>query len=160
VSERIGVYAGSFDPVTLGHDDIVRRALRIVDRVVVAVAVNSSKTPLFTLEQRADLARRTLGGDRVEVRALDGLLVDLARDVGASVLLRGVRGVTDFDYEAQMARMNRQLAPAVETIFLTPAAELAHVSSTFARDIARHGGDLTGIVHPMVADALRARFAS
>jgi pantetheine-phosphate adenylyltransferase len=126
----------------------------------VAVAVNASKTPLFPLAERAAMAREALGGDRVEVREFDGLLVGLAREVGATVLVRGVRGVTDFDYEAQMARMNRQLAPDIESVFFTPAAELAHVSSTFARDIARHGGDLAGIVHPAVAAALRARFAA
>lgn len=155
---RIGLYAGSFDPVTLGHEDIVTRALRVVDRVIVAVAVNSGKTPLFTLAERAELLRRTVGGDRVEVREFEGLLADLATAVGATVLVRGVRGVTDFDYEMHMARMNRQLAPDVETVILAPAAEVAHVSSTFVRDIARLGGDLTGVVHPAVAEALRARF--
>src|SRR5437764_2096030 len=113
----IGLYAGSFDPVTLGHEDIVGRALRIVDRLVVAVAVNSGKTPLFTLDERAELLRRTIPSDRVEVRAFEGLLADLARDVGATVLVRGIRGLTDFDYEVVMARHNRALAPEVETVF-------------------------------------------
>lgn len=158
MSERIGLFAGSFDPVTLGHADVVRRALRVVDRLVVAVAVNATKSPIFPLDERADLTRRALGGDRVDVREFSGLLVHLAREVRATVLVRGVRGVTDFDYEVHMARMNRQLAPDIETVFLSPAAELAHVSSTFVRDIARLGGDLSGVVHPDVAAALRARF--
>jgi pantetheine-phosphate adenylyltransferase len=157
---RIGLYAGSFDPVTLGHEDIVARALRLVDRLVVAVAANATKTPLFSAADRTAFLRETVGGDRVDVREFGGLLVDLARDVGATVLVRGVRGVTDFDYEVLMARMNRQLAPEIETVFLTPAAELAHVSSTYVRDIARHGGDVSRLVRPLVADALRARFAS
>lgn len=156
---HIGLYAGSFDPVTLGHEDIVTRALRLVDRLVVAVAVNSGKSPMFTVEERVEFLRLTLRDERVEVRAFDGLLVDLARAVGATVLVRGVRNVTDYDYEVQMGRMNRQLAPEIETVFLAPSADVAHVSSTFVRDIARHRGDLTGVVEPAVADALRARFA-
>jgi pantetheine-phosphate adenylyltransferase len=155
---RIGLYAGSFDPVTLGHEDIVERALRLVDRLIVAVAVNSTKTALFPLDERAEFLRRTLTDERVSVRRFDGLLVDLAREVDATVLVRGVRNVTDYDYEVQMARMNRQLAPEIETVFLAPSAAVAHVSSTFVREIARNGGDVTGLVRPIVAEALRARF--
>lgn len=157
--ERVGLYAGSFDPVTRGHEDVIRRALAIVDRLVVAVAVNASKTPIFTSAERTRLIREAVDDQRVEVREFGGLLVDLAREVSATVLVRGVRGVTDFDYEAQMARMNRQLAPGVETIILIPSADVAHVSSTFVRDVARFGGDLTGAVRPSVARALRDRFA-
>ncbi|AHG90994.1 Phosphopantetheine adenylyltransferase [Gemmatirosa kalamazoonensis] len=156
---RVGLYAGSFDPVTLGHEDIVTRALRVVDRLVVAVAVNSGKSPLFSLDERAEMLRAVVGSDRVEVRAFDGLLADLARDVGASVLVRGVRGVVDFDYETVMARHNRLLVPEAETVFLVPGGEVAHVSSTFVREIARNGGDVSALVRPMVAAALRARFA-
>jgi pantetheine-phosphate adenylyltransferase len=156
---RVGLYAGSFDPVTLGHEDIVARALRVVDRLVVAVAVNSGKTPLFSLAERAALLRETVGGERVEVREFDGLLADLARDIGASALVRGVRGVVDFDYEVVMARHNRLLVPDVETIFLVPGGEVSHVSSTFVREIARHGGDVSALVRPVVARALRERFA-
>ena len=155
---RVGLYAGSFDPVTLGHEDIVARALRVVDRLVVAVAVNSGKSPVFSLAERADMVRRVVGGDRVEVRDFDGLLADLAREVGASVLVRGVRGVVDFDYEVVMARHNRALAPDVETVFLVPSGELSHVSSTFVREIARNGGDVSALVRPLVAQALRERF--
>jgi pantetheine-phosphate adenylyltransferase len=156
---RIGLYAGSFDPPTLGHQDIIRRALAVVDRLVVAVAINSTKTPLFPIEQRAELLRRVTDDARVEVRDFRGLLVDLAHEVGATVLVRGVRGVADFEYEVQMARLNRGLAPTVETIFLAPSADVAHVSSTFVREIARLGGDVSPLVHPDVAAALRARYA-
>lgn len=156
---RIGLYAGSFDPPTVGHEDIVRRALGVVDRLVVAVAINSTKTPLFTIEERADLLTRTIADDRVEVRAFRGLLVDLAREVDATILVRGVRGVADFEYEVQMARLNRGLAPNVETIFLAPSADVAHVSSTFVREIARLGGDVSSLVRPIVADALRGKLA-
>jgi pantetheine-phosphate adenylyltransferase len=156
---RVGLYAGSFDPPTLGHQDIIRRALGVVDRLVVAVAINSTKTPLFPIEQRAALLRRVTGDARVEVHEFRGLLVDLARDVGATVLVRGVRGVADFEYEVQMARLNRQLAPDVETIFLAPSADVAHVSSTFVREIARLGGDVSPLVHADVVTALRERYA-
>ena len=156
---RVGLYAGSFDPPTRGHQDIIRRALAVVDRLIVAVAINSTKTPLFPIEQRADLLRRVTDDARVQVREFRGLLVDLARDAGATVLVRGVRGVADFEYEVQMARLNRQLAPGVETIFLAPSADVAHVSSTFVREIARLGGDVSPLVHPDVVAALRARYA-
>ncbi|MBV9880943.1 MAG: pantetheine-phosphate adenylyltransferase [Gemmatirosa sp.] len=155
----IGLYAGSFDPVTLGHEDIVRRALHFLDRVVVAVAANGTKSPLFSAAERATLFAEAVRDDRVEVREFGGLLVDLAREVGAVALVRGVRNVTDYDYEVQMARMNRQLAPDIETLFLAPSADVAHISSTFVRDVARHGGPLDALVRPNVAAALRARFA-
>jgi len=156
---RVGLYAGSFDPVTLGHEDVVTRALRVVDRLVVAVAVNSGKSPLFTLAERAGMLRDVVGSERVEVREFDGLLADLAREIGANVLVRGVRGVVDFDYEVVMARHNRLLVPDVETIVVIPSAEVAHVSSTFVREIARNGGDVSALVRPAVARALRDRFA-
>jgi pantetheine-phosphate adenylyltransferase len=155
---RVGLYAGSFDPVTLGHEDIVARALRVVDRLVVAVAVNSGKSPVFSLAERADMVRRVVGGERVEVREFDGLLANLARDVGATVLVRGVRGVIDFDYEVVMARHNRVLVPDVETVFLVPSGDVSHISSTFVREIARNGGEVGALVRPLVAEALRERF--
>jgi pantetheine-phosphate adenylyltransferase len=157
---RTALYAGSFDPVTRGHEDLIRRGFAIADRVVVAVATNVGKQPLFTAEERVDLLRRALGDDpRVDVRSFGGLLVDLARDVGATVLVRGVRGVADFEFETQMALMNRHLLPSVETVFLAPSAGMAYVSSTLVREVARFGGDVTAHVHPAVNDALRARFA-
>ena len=154
---RIGLYAGSFDPVTLGHEDIVHRALRVVDKLVVAVAINSGKTPIFSLAERAELLRSTVGGERVEIREFGGLLADLATSIGANVLVRGVRGLTDFDYEVVMARHNRVLAPDVETILLVPAGDVSHISSTFVREIARNGGDVSAFVRPLVAQALRER---
>jgi pantetheine-phosphate adenylyltransferase len=157
---RTALYAGSFDPVTRGHEDLIRRGFAVADRVVVAVATNVGKQPLFTAEERVDLLRRALGDDpRVDVRSFGGLLVDLARDVGATVLVRGVRGVADFEFETQMALMNRHLLPSVETVFLAPSAGMAYVSSTLVREVARFGGDVTAHVHPAVNDALRARFA-
>jgi pantetheine-phosphate adenylyltransferase len=157
---RTAVYAGSFDPITRGHEDLVRRAFGFVDRIVLAVATNSSKQPLFSLDERLALVRATLGDEpRVEVRTFEGLLVDFARDVGASVLLRGLRAVADFEYEFQMALMNRHLSPGLETLFMVPSVELTFISSSLVREVARHGGDVTQLVHPLVADALRAGFA-
>jgi pantetheine-phosphate adenylyltransferase len=157
---RTAVYAGSFDPITRGHEDLVRRAFGFVDRIVLAVATNSSKQPLFSLDERLALVRATLGDEpRVEVRTFEGLLVDFARDVGASVLLRGLRAVADFEYEFQMALMNRHLSPGLETLFMVPSVELTFISSSLVREVARHGGDVAQLVHPLVADALRARFA-
>ena len=156
---RIALFAGSFDPVTRGHEDLVRRAFAFADRVVVAVATNASKQPLFTADERAALIRAALDDERVEVRAFHGLLVDLARDVGATMLVRGLRGVSDFDYEYQMALMNRHLLPTLETIFLVPSPAFAFVSSTHVRDVARYGGSVDEFVHPRVAAALRERFA-
>ena len=156
---RIALFAGSFDPVTRGHEDLVTRALAFADRVVVAVATNSSKQPLFTADERAAMIRDVLADPRVEVRAFHGLLVDLARDVGATMLVRGLRSVTDFDYEHQMALMNRHLAPTVETLFLVPSSGLTHLSSSLVREVARYGGNVDAFVHPRVAAALRERFA-
>ncbi|MDF1502191.1 pantetheine-phosphate adenylyltransferase [Roseisolibacter sp. H3M3-2] len=161
---RTAIYAGSFDPVTLGHLDLMRRSLEFVDRLVVGVAVNSTKTPMFTLEERASLIRASLGelatGDapRVEVRHFQGLLVDFARDAGATLSVRGLRAVADFEYEFQMALMNRHLAPTFETLFLVPSVETTFISSTLVREVARLGGTVDALVPPPVAAALRARF--
>jgi pantetheine-phosphate adenylyltransferase len=162
---RTALYAGSFDPVTLGHLDIMQRALRLADRLVVAVAVNASKQPIFSLEERAALIRDALGAEatgpeaRVEVRHFQGLLVEFARAVGATVSVRGLRTVADFEYEYQMALMNRHVAPDVETLFLAPSAGTAFVSSTLVREVARLGGPVAGLVPPNVEAALAARFA-
>ncbi len=159
---RVAVFAGSFDPVTRGHVDLVRRAAALVDRVVVAVAVNSGKQPLFSLDERVALVRGALDAEGVaaDVAQLDGLLVAFARGVGARVLVRGVRGVADFEYEQQMARMNRHLAPEIDTAFLSPAPELAWVSSTLVREVSRLGERVDALVTPNVAAALAARFAA
>ena len=156
---RVALFAGSFDPVTRGHEDLVRRAFAFADRVVVAVATNASKQPIFTAEERAALIREVLGDPRVEVRAFHGLLVNLAREVGATMLVRGLRAVSDFDYEYQMALMNRHLLAELETVFLVPSSGLTYVSSSLVREVARYGGNVDALVHPRVSAALRERFA-
>lgn len=157
---RIAIYAGSFDPVTRGHEDLMLRSLEFVDRLVVAVASSSSKQPLFSLEERVELIRRSVAGEkRIEVRAFSGLLVDFAREVGAGVLIRGLRAVSDFEYEYQMALMNRHLAPKLETIFMVPSLDTTYISASLVREVARYGGDVSALVHPAVAEALRARAA-
>jgi pantetheine-phosphate adenylyltransferase len=157
---RIAVYPGSFDPVTKGHADLIRRSHAFSDRVVVAVAVNVAKQPLFTLEERVALIRETVRLPSVEVRSFDGLLVDFAKAVGASMLIRGLRAVSDFEYEFQMALMNRTLAPALETVFLVPAFDLTYLSSSLVREVARFGGDVSALVDPLVQQALKAKFKS
>ncbi len=155
---RLAVYPGSFDPITHGHEDLIRRSLVFADRVIVAVATQMSKQPLFTLEERCDLVAEVLGTDpRFEVKAFDGLLVDFARTVGAKVIVRGLRYVSDFEYEYQMALMNRKLAPEVETLFLVPAFDLTYLSSSLVREVARFGGDVKDLVHPAVSRALAAK---
>lgn len=156
----IAIYPGSFDPVTRGHEDLVRRGLRFADRVVVAVARNLAKAPLFTLDERIALLRavvREIEGP-VEIEAFDGLLAEFARQRGARIIIRGLRAVSDFDYESQMALMNRQLHPELETIFLVPAVHLTYLSSSLVREVARFGGDVREFVHPAVDTALRAKF--
>ena len=157
---RSAIYAGSFDPITRGHEDLVRRSLDFVDRIVVAVATNVAKTPLFSVDERVALIREACGSDdRIEVREFHGLLVDFAREVGATMLIRGLRAVSDFEYEFQMALMNRHLAPTIETVFMVPSLETTYISSSLVREVARFGGDVDDLVHPAVARALRARFA-
>ncbi|HEX9581062.1 MAG TPA: pantetheine-phosphate adenylyltransferase [Gemmatimonadales bacterium] len=156
---RVAVYPGSFDPVTHGHTDLVRRCRRFADRVVVAVARNAGKTPLFSADERIGMIRTALGDDPgVAVESFDGLLVDFARQVGATMVVRGVRAVSDFEYEFQMAYMNRELWNALETVFLVPALHLTFLSSSLVREVARLGGDVTPFVHPEVNRALRAKF--
>ncbi|MDQ8158866.1 MAG: pantetheine-phosphate adenylyltransferase [Gemmatimonadota bacterium] len=159
-AERVALYAGSFDPVTHGHEDLIRRTLTFADRVIVAVANNVSKQPLFSVDARVQFITDIMGHDRrVEVRAFSGLLVDFARDVGAQVNVRGLRAVSDFEYEFQMALMNRHLYPDMETVFMTPSLDTTYISSSMVREVARFGGDVSGLVHPIVAAALGARFA-
>ena len=153
---RTAVYAGSFDPITRGHEDLIRRSLAFVDRIVVAVATNIAKKPLFTLDERVAFIRGAVGDDqRVEVRQFDGLLVDFARSVGAGLIIRGLRAVSDFEYEFQMALMNRHLSPTLETVFMVPSLDTTYISSSLVREVARFRGDVTGLVHPVVAAALR-----
>ncbi|MEZ4412378.1 MAG: pantetheine-phosphate adenylyltransferase [Gemmatimonadales bacterium] len=157
---RIAIYPGSFDPPTRGHEDLIRRSLLLTDRLIVAVAVNVAKQPLFSVEERLAMLRTAVGGDpRIEFVSFEGLLADFARSTGASVVIRGLRAVSDFEYEFQMALMNRQLHPSLETVFLVPALDLTYLSSSLVREVARFGGDVSALVHPAVAEALRARFA-
>jgi pantetheine-phosphate adenylyltransferase len=152
------VYPGTFDPFTRGHEDLVRRAAGIFDEVVVAVAASSGKAPAFTLEERIEMARDVLAPyANVAVRGFDTLLMDFVHGEGARVVLRGLRAVSDFEYEFQMAGMNRNLYPDVETLFLTPDEKYMFISATIVREIARFGGDVSKFVHPSVAARLAAR---
>jgi pantetheine-phosphate adenylyltransferase len=156
---KTALYAGSFDPITNGHADLIKRSLQFVDRLIVGVAVNVSKQPLFSEDERVALIRAALDDDpRVEVRAFRGLVVDFAREAGAKVILRGLRAVADFEYEYQMALMNRHLAPTLETMFMVPSLEVSYVSSSLVREVARFGGEIDALVHPAVAAALREKF--
>jgi pantetheine-phosphate adenylyltransferase len=158
-TSRIAIYAGSFDPITRGHEDLIHRSLEFVDTLVVAVAVNSSKTPLFSIDERVALIRASVADDRIQVRSFGGLLVDFAREVDASLLIRGLRAVSDFEYEYQMALMNRHLSPRLETVFMVPSLDTTYISASLVREVARYGGDVNDLVHPTVADALRAKIA-
>ena len=154
------MYPGTFDPITNGHSDLVRRAARIFDKVVIAIAANPGKAPLFSLEQRVALARSVLADlPEVEVTGYTGLTVDFAARNGLNLIIRGLRAVSDFEFEFQLATMNRHLSDRVETVFLTPTEKFNFVSSTLVREIASFGGDVREFVDPLVADALRARFA-
>ena len=155
---RTAVYPGSFDPITKGHEDLIHRSLGFVDRIVVAVAVNVAKQPLFSFEERVALIRQCVPDPRVEVQAFDGLLVEFAKRVGATVIVRGLRAVSDFEYEFQMALMNRNLGPHIETVFLVPAFDLTYLSSSLVREVARFGGDVSALVHPVVQQALKRKF--
>jgi len=137
------------------------RSLEYVDRLMVAVATNSSKQPLFSIDERVSLIRAAVEGEpRIEVRSFGGLLVDFAREVGASLLIRGLRAVSDFEYEYQMALMNRHLSPRLETVFMVPSLDTTYISASLVREVARYGGEVSDLVHPRVAEALRAKVAA
>lgn len=156
---RRAIYPGSFDPVTNGHLDVIDRARKLFDQVIVAVAHNEQKQPLFTLEERLELLRGTIGNlDRVQIAPLDGLLVDFAVQQRATAVIRGLRAVSDFEFEFQMALMNRKLEASVETIFLMPKEEYTYLSSRIVKEIARLGGDIEGLVPPPVRRALAEKF--
>ena len=155
---RIGLYPGTFDPMTLGHEDVVRRATQLFDRVIVAVAAGHHKRTMFTIEERLDIAEELARKHpNVEVIAFRGLLRDFVVGIGGKVVVRGLRAVSDFEYEFQMAGMNRQLMPDVETVFLTPSDQYQFVSGTFVREIASLGGDVSKFVSPSVLERLRSR---
>lgn len=157
---RTAVYPGSFDPVTNGHLDIIRRGSRIFDRVVIAVLENEGKAPLFSVAERVDLLRTCVADvPGVEVQAFSGLLVDFMQRVGAQVVVRGIRAISDYEYELQMALMNRELSPEAETIFMLPAVEYTFVSSRLVKEVFRLGGDIARLVPEPVLEKLRARLS-
>jgi len=162
VSQRrrsVAVYPGSFDPITNGHVDIIGRGLAVFERVIIAVLVNAEKQPLFSTEERVRLIRQCFPGNpRVEVDTFSGLLVDYAQRVGATVIVRGLRAVSDFEYEFQMALMNRRLNPSIETVFMMPAESYSYVSSRLVKEVAELGGRVDKLVPALVAQELRARF--
>ncbi len=160
-SPRVIVYPGTFDPLTRGHEDIVRRALNLFDEVIVAVADNVPKQPCFNLAERVELATLVLADlPGVRVLPFEGLLVNFVRNVKARMVLRGLRASSDFEYEFQLAGMNRRLDPEMETVFLTPAEQHMFVSASMVREVARLHGDVSPFVHPLVASRLTARFAA
>lgn len=155
----VAIYPGTFDPITNGHIDLIERGMRMFDKLVVSVAANPGKQPLFTLEERVALARSVLGHHhKVEVRGFDNLLVNYVQSIGAQVIVRGLRAVSDFEYEFQLASMNRRLQSTIETIFLTPAEQYAFISSSLVREVAKLGGDISAFVHPDVQAALARKF--
>lgn len=157
---RQAVYPGTFDPITNGHQDLVRRAASIFERVIVAIAANPNKAPMFPLEVRVDMARRVLSDlPNVEVVGYAGLTVDFARKQGARVIVRGLRAVSDFEFEFQLANMSRHLERDIETVFLTPQEQFTFISSTLVREIAVLGGDVSEFVHPIVEEELKKRRA-
>ena len=156
---RTAVYPGTFDPITNGHIDLVSRAAPLFDRIIVGIAESAGKGPSISIDERISLARLALAEmTNVEVQGFTGLLADFVRDTGAGVILRGLRAVSDFEYEFQLASMNRHLIPEAETLFLTPAEQYSFISSSLVREIARLGGDVSGFVHPAVQQALRQRW--
>jgi pantetheine-phosphate adenylyltransferase len=160
MAERVAIYPGTFDPITNGHVDIVRRARALFDRVIVAVAENVRKAPLFTLSERTGMIRASVGDDpRIEVDSFSGLLVNYARARKAGAVIRGLRAIADFEYEFQFAHMNRHLAPDVETIFLMTSEESFYVSSSLVKEVANMGGDITRIVPAPVVEALKRKLA-
>jgi pantetheine-phosphate adenylyltransferase len=152
------IYPGTFDPITNGHSDLVQRATHMFERVIVAVAANPGKTPVFSLEERVDMALTALAGlEQVEVCGFNTLLVEFSQSKGAQVILRGLRAVSDFEFEFQLAGMNRKLAPGIETVFMMPAEQFTYLSSSIVQEIAGLGGDVGEFVHPEVEKALRKR---
>src|SRR6266404_8072889 len=162
---RVGIYPGTFDPITNGHTDIIRRAVRVVDRLVIGVARNDGKGPLFATDERVEIVRDEVAhlengdAERIDVRAFDTLLMNFAQSAGARVVIRGLRAVSDFEYEFQMAGMNARLNPEIETVFLMASDRFQFISSRFVKEIGALGGDITSFVSSRVAERLAARFA-
>ena len=153
------IYPGTFDPITYGHLDVLNRAAKLFDRVTVAIAHNAGKNPVFSPEERLEMIRPNIEDlPNVSVTTFDGLLVDFARETGASMNVRGLRAVSDFEYEFQMALMNRYLLPQMETLFMAPSLDTTYISSSLVREVAKFGGDVSGLVHPRIARALVERY--
>lgn len=159
MTERVALYPGSFDPLTNGHLDILSRARRLADRVVVAILQNDTKTPLFSIEERIEMIREIVGDDpSTPIQSFRGLLVDFAQEKGATLIVRGLRAVSDYEYELQMALMNRRLAPGVDTVFLMAKEEYSYVSSRLVKEVARLGADVRGLVPELVRARLHGKF--
>jgi len=157
--KNIAVYPGTFDPITFGHIDLIERAAHIFDKVIVAIAANSSKKPVFTLDERVNMAKEALAKHQnVQVKGFESLLTHFMKDHDARIILRGLRAVSDFDYEFQLAGMNRQLDSKIESLFLMPGEKFSYISSSFVREIAALGGSVTQFVPPLVVDALSKKF--
>lgn len=160
LNKRLAIYAGTFDPLTRGHEDLVRRAVGLFDHVIVAIAASQAKRPFFPLEERVEMAKEVLAPyGNAEVCSFSGLLMDFLHEKGAKVILRGLRAASDFEYEFQMAGMNRNLYPEVETLFLTPSEQYMFISATMVREIAVFGGDVSQFVHPTIRERLRVKIA-
>ncbi len=165
MAERVGVYPGTFDPITNGHMDLITRATRAVDRLIVAVAVNAGKGPLFSIDERVEMVTEAVtnmkngNGTKIEVKPFDNLLMKFAADQGAGLVVRGLRAVSDFEYEFQMASMNSRLDPGIETVFLMASERCQFISSRFVKEIARLDGDISSFVSPQVRERLTARYA-
>jgi pantetheine-phosphate adenylyltransferase len=154
------VFPGSFDPITNGHADIIQRGLGVFDEVVVAVLVNEGKRPMFSTEERVEMIRASFADEpRVRVETFSGLLVDYTRQLGAKVIVRGLRAISDFEYEFQMALMNRRIGPEIETVFMMPAESYSYLSSRLVKEISQLGGPVTGLVPPIVEERLKQRLA-
>ncbi len=159
VMKRVAVYPGTFDPITNGHIDLINRALEFVDELIIAILVNSEKKPLFSVRERIQLIKQVLPENkRIRIEQFDGLLVDYATKVGARMILRGLRAVSDFDYEFQMALMNRRLQGQIQTVFLVPAEQYSYVSSKLVKEISNLGGAVTGLVPPIVEKRMKEKF--
>ena len=157
---KTAIYPGSFDPVTLGHYDIIERSSKIFDKVIVGVLVNSAKSPLFSVEERVKMLEEvTAALPNVEIKAFNGLLIDFVRQNGANVIIRGLRAITDFEYELQMAQMNRVIAPEIDTLFLTTNLKYAYLSSSMAKEVAMYGGDISEFLAPTVAEKVKEKCA-
>lgn len=155
---KIAIYPGSFDPITLGHIDIIERASLIFDEIIVAVLVNSSKTPCFTLDEKIELIKLAIGNNKkVHVKSFDGLLADFAKNQGANIIIKGLRAVSDFEYEFQMALANKKINPTLETVFLNASDNYLYVSSSLVKDIAKYNGDISSFVHKQTKEKIQKK---